>query len=58
VPVGAASGLNGTSEAGATGALKGALITAVVENPSSVLSACASGLVILTGTLSWTPVGL
>ena len=52
------SGLKGISEAGSSGALNGALMTAVVEKPSSVFSAATSGLVIFTGTASRVPVGL
>ena len=38
--------------------MNGALMTAVVEKPSSVFSAAASGLVTFTGTASRVPVGL
>ena len=52
------SGFQGINEAGSSGALNGALMTAVVEKPSSVFSAELSGLVTLTGTASFVPVGL
>ncbi len=51
-------GFHGISDAGSSGALNGALMTADVENPSSVFSAALNGLVILTGTASRVPVGL
>ena len=52
------SGFHGINDAGSSGALNGALMTAVVEKPSSVFSAALSGLVIFTGTASCVPVGL
>ena len=55
VPVGAAMS-NGISVAASIGALNGAEIGAVVEKPSSVLTASATGLVIFSGTSSVGPV--
>ncbi len=54
-PVGAASGLNGTSVAGSIRSLNGAVIFAVVEKPSNVFNAATSGLVIFSGTESVCP---
>ena len=53
-----AAGFHGINDAASSGALNGALITAEVEKPSSVLSAALKGLVIFTGTASRLPVGL